>query len=169
MNPSDQEQWLVQHIPHRVAACLACLPLQEQLMPSAADEETRGQIRYKFFQNAAWEGRMAGMRWLIEFVGVAAHPNGEPRPPKRRKTDVSIKCIQGGEEIDLDSSEAATLAKVWQGCAQASGHPTQDSNHPPVDPAALNEAMKIIIGHLERTIYKATDRNLVAQTFVPLP
>jgi hypothetical protein len=170
MNPSDEEQWLAQHIPHRVGACLTCLPLQEELMPSAADEETRNKIRYRFFQNAAWEGRMAGMRWLIDFVGIAADSNGKPRRPTRYgDADVSITCIQGGEKMDLASSDAATLAKVWKGCSQASGHPTQDSNHPPVDPTALDEAMRILIRHLERTIYAASSRNLVAETFAPLP
>jgi hypothetical protein len=138
-------------------------------MPPAADGRTQDRIRSGFFGRAAAEGRMAGTRWLIEFVGIAADFNGKPRPPTRRKTDVSIKSIQGGEEIDLDSSDAATLAKVWQGCAQASSHPTQGSNHPPVNPAALDEAMRIIIRHLQRTIYAANNRDLVAETFVPLP
>jgi hypothetical protein len=110
---------------------------------------------------------MASMRWLIEFVGVA-DSKGKPSLPKPHPKDISITCIQGGEKIDLTSPEAETLAKVWKGCSQASGHPTQDSNHPPVDPKTLDEALGIIVKHLEQTIYAANDRNLVTETFVAL-
>jgi hypothetical protein len=55
------------------------------------------------------------------------------------------------------------LAKVWKGCSQASGHPTQDTNHPPVNPKALDEALRIIVEHLGRTIYSGGLANLLAQ------
>jgi hypothetical protein len=77
---------------------------------------------------AVFEGRLAGMRWLIEFVGIS-ELNGKPRRPNRQDVDVSIAKIARGHEIDLASPEAVLLSKVWKGCSQASGHPTQDSNH----------------------------------------
>jgi hypothetical protein len=165
MNPTDQDRWLNEHIPHRLRACLADLRFQEEIMPTAADEKTRAKIRALCLLTAAWEGRMAGMRWLIEFVGVAADSNGKPRPPNPHPTDISMTCIHGGQKIDLSSDDAAILAKVWLGCSQASGHPTQDSNHPPVHPKALDKAIRIIVTHLKRTIYSADPNKLLAETF----
>ena len=108
---------------------------------------------------------MAAIRWLIEFVGIR-ESNGQPVRPKPYRTQVSMSLIQGGEgqEIDLLSREAAILAKVWKGCSQASGHPTQDTNHPPVDPKVLDEALRIIVKHLERTIYSGLPRSLATET-----
>ena len=163
---TDQDQWLAQHIPHRLSACFAELPLQsELLMLEVADDALRLKIRAACCERAVWEGRMVAMRWLIDFVGVAANREGKPRRPGRhRDADVSITDIQGGQAIELCSSEAATLAKVWQGCSQASSHPTQDSNHPPVDPITLDNALRIIVSHLQRTIYSGSPRELVVET-----
>ena len=122
-------------------------------------EERRRRVRGRCIGNAAWEGRMAGMRWLIEFVGIV-DSKGKPDRPNRRTVDVSVTHIAGGREIDLAAPEAIVLSRVWKGCSQASGHPTQDSNHPPVDERALDEAMRIIISHLERTIYATSTRRL---------
>lgn len=172
MKPTDQVQWLAEHIPHRLRACLAELPLQNELMPANASETLRLGIRARCCDAAAWEGRMAAARWLIEFVGIAADPNGNPRrPTKYGEADASITSIRGKEtdRIDLGSSEARRLAKVWKGCSQASGHPTHDSNHPPVDPLALDKALRIIVNHLEKTIYSAHPGRLVGETLVPFP
>src|SRR5258708_1253885 len=106
MNPSDQEQWLVQHIPHRLRVCLAYSDLQEKLMPDTADQETRKKIGWHCVLTAAFEGRMAAIRWLIEFVGIRDR-KGKPDRPNRHSTDVSITSIKGGQEIDLSSPEAA--------------------------------------------------------------
>lgn len=151
MNPSDQEKWRAQHIPHRLRVCLAGSPLQKELMVE--------KIGTYCILAAALEGRMAAIRWLIEFVGIR-DCKGEPGRPNRYRTDVSITFIQGGKEIDLSSPEAATLARVWKGCSQASGHPTQDTNHPPVSGAVLDEALKIIVSHLKQTIYSASRNEL---------
>lgn len=102
------------------------------------------------------------MRWLIEFVGVV-DSKGKPGRPNRRSVDVSIAQIMGGREIDLGSVEALLLSKVWKGCSQASGHPTQDSNHPPVDEKALDEAMRVIIAHIQKTIYSSASRLLTTE------
>ncbi len=167
MNLSNQDQWLTEHIPHRFRSCLVGLPLQDELMTAIADGKTRDSIKAHCLLSAVSEGRMAAIRWLIEFVGIRDF-NGKPGHPKPRRTDVSITCIQGGEPIDPSSHDAAILAKVWKGCSQASGHPTQDTNHPPVDSPALDEALRIIVDHLKRTIYSASPDKLVAKTLVPL-
>ena len=166
MTRTDQDQWLTQHIPHRLSACLAELPLQSELfMLEVADNALRLKIRATCFERAVWEGRMVAMRWLIDFVGVAANRERKPRLPTRYSdADVSITDILGGHKIELSSPEAATLAKVWQGCSQASSHPTQDSNHPPVDPMTLDHALRIIVNHVQRTIYSGSPGKLVVET-----
>src|SRR5215472_6627821 len=142
MNSKEQQEWLARHIPHRVRACIACLPIQEERMPNTADEEMRNALRNRFLLTAAFEGRMVAMRWLIEFVGIC-EKSGQPERPTPRKGTVSIDSL-GGKEINLSSSEAKTLAKVWKGCSQASGHPTRDTNHLPLTDAVLDEALRII-------------------------
>ena len=158
MTPEKQKRWLDEHVPHRVRACLTGIPLLDELT-RARDDESRAEVQLRCLGNAAWEGRMAGMRWLIEFVGVV-DSGGKPVRPNRRAADVSIVQIAGGREIDLGSPDAVVLSKVWKGCSQASGHPTQDSNHPPVDEMSLDAAMRIIVAHLQATIYAAASRRL---------
>ena len=133
-------------------------------MLEVAGDALRLKIRAACFERAVWEGRMVAMRWLIDFVGIAADREGKPRRPTwYSDADVSITDI-GGQKIELSSPEAATLAKVWQGCSQASSHPTQDSNHPPVDPMTLDKALRIIVDHLQRTIYSGSPGKLVVET-----
>jgi len=170
MNPDERNQWLVQHIPHRLRACLAHSGVQKELMPDTADEKTQQNIVAHCVLIAALEGRMAAIRWLIEFVGIRDY-NGKPGRPKPHKagTDVSITSIQGGKLIDLSSHDATILANVWKGCSQASGHPTWDTKHPPVDGATLDQAVRIIVKHLDATIYSVSGRNLLAETLVPNP
>jgi hypothetical protein len=165
MDSEEQDRWLVEHIPHRLRACLALSPLQDELMPQSADEETRERTKAVFMIMAAFEGRLAAMRWLIELVGVCER-KGEPDRPRPFPTAVSIKSIQGEDQrIDLSSDEAKFLAKVWTGCSQASGHPTQGTNHPPVDNPTLDKALRIIVEHLQRTVYSGPTRDLIAETF----
>src|SRR5207245_5941130 len=66
-NPAQEEKWLVQHIPHRVRACLAHLPLQEELVRNSSEDQKR-KITQLCVQSAVHEGRMVGIRWLIEFI-----------------------------------------------------------------------------------------------------
>jgi hypothetical protein len=69
--------------------------------------------------------------------------------------DVSITSLPGGREIDLDSDEAKILCRVWKACSQASSHATHDSRHFPVDANTLEEALRIIVSHLDKTVYSA--------------
>jgi hypothetical protein len=87
MKRTDQDQRLAQHIPHRLSACLAELPFQsELLMLNVADDALRLKIRVGCCERAVWEGRMAAMRWLIDFVGIAADCNGKPLLHDARRT-----------------------------------------------------------------------------------
>jgi hypothetical protein len=165
MNATEQDQWLAEHIPHRVRACLALSALQDELMPQSTDEETRIRTKAGFQIMAAFEGRMAAMRWFIELVGIRDY-KGKPDRPRQFPTAVSIESIQGEDQrIDLFSDEAKFLAQVWKGCSQASGHPTRGTNHPTVDNPTLDKALRIIVEHLKRTVYSSRTRDLIAETF----
>jgi hypothetical protein len=166
MDATEQNQWLAEHIPHRLRAGMAGLPLQEERMPETAEEPTRQLIRDWFVRTAAFEGRMVAMRWLIEFVGVGERNKvGKVCAPNRKPNDVSIKMMEGGREIELDSEAAEILANVRKGCTQASAHPTRDTNHPSVEDLKLDHALRIIVKHLERTVYSERPRDLVAEIF----
>jgi hypothetical protein len=119
MNAADQEQWRAQHIPHRLRACLTGLPLQHELTKTIEDEKIQESTIIHCLSRTVSEGRMAAIRWLIEFIGVGERKKGKPGRPNRRGNDVSINMIGGGKEIDLDSHEAEILADVWKGCSQA--------------------------------------------------
>lgn len=115
MDKTEQDQWLSKDIPHRLRACLAGLRLQEERMPQTADEAKRLIIRDWFLRTAAFEGRMVATRWLIEFIGVGGrNKDGTISPPRRKPNDVSIKMIEGGKEIELDSR----TPKFWQRCGR---------------------------------------------------
>ena len=164
MNGTEQNEWLTEHLPHRLRACLPFLTFQEELMPQAADEKARQNIRGCFLVTAALEGRMVALRWLIEFVGIRER-KGKPARPRLGNTGVSILCIEGGRQIEIPSPEADTLAKVWKACSQASGHPTRDTNHLPLTNAVIEEALRIIVGHLKQSVYSADPDKLVGSVF----
>lgn len=157
MTPDNETKWLVEHIPHRVHASLARLPLQNDIIRDLGKDPRRFMERCDY--DAIMQGRLAGIRWLIEFIGLSDY-RGKPDRPNRKPKDISIIQIQGGKEIDLSLPEAEKLRKVWLGCSQATGHPTDGSNHPPVDEKALDEATRIIVNHLDSTIYAAAQRRL---------
>ena len=146
-----KKKWLDQHIPHRLHAALADLPLQREII-QILGEGYRQEIEERCKVSATTQGRLAAIRWLIEFIGVQ---------DRRYSTDISISQIQGGKEFDLSSPEAEKLRQVWKGCAQAVGHPTDRTNHPPVNEKELDEALRIIRAHLESTIYATSKQRLV--------
>ena len=159
MATKDQEEkWLGQHIPHRVKAVMARLSLQENLIRSVG-ESHRAKITSSCDDSAIAQGRLAAIRWLIEFVGIA-DLKGKPARPRQGPFDISITQLTGGKEIALSSPEAEELRKVWKGCAQANGHPTDGSCHPPVEPKELESAIGIIMTHLDSTIYAVAGKRL---------
>jgi hypothetical protein len=106
------------------------------------------------------------MRWLIEFVGLTEDKHGKPcKKPKGR--DTSIENLPGGVAVDPKSPDAAKLARVWKGCTQGSGHPTHESQHPPVNEPEVAEALRIIIQHLDKTIYAGETRKVVEVALQP--
>jgi hypothetical protein len=162
MPSDDQKKWLDQHIPHRLHAALADLPLQREII-QALGESHRQEIEERCKVSATTQGRLAAIRWLIEFIGVQDR-RGKPDRPRQsstNSTDISISQIQGGKAFDLSLPEAEKLRQVWKGCAQAVGHPTDRTNHPPVNDKELDEALRIIRAHLESTIYATSKQRLV--------
>jgi hypothetical protein len=125
-------------------------------MPS--DPEWKDKERDKFhiwcIGRSVDEGRKAAMRWLIEFVGVAKNKEGRPDKPNYKAKDVWIEHVNSGILFKPEDPNAQKLADVWQGCSQATMHSTKDTNHPPVDPPELAEALKIVIAHLEKHLYE---------------
>jgi hypothetical protein len=110
------------------------------------------------------EGRKAAVRWLIEFVGVRPDPQtNEPLPtaPYGKGTSVTIAQV-GGSPFDIQTKreDARYLAKISRACAQASLHPTADTNHVRLEPRDLASALYIVIEHLETALYKPNDLDL---------
>jgi hypothetical protein len=113
------------------------------------------------------EGRKAAMRWLIEFVGVRpdTRPDQDNAPlptvPNTNGKSVTIAQV-GGSMFDIETNreDAWKLARISRACAQASGHPTVDTNHASVNPQDLADALRIVIDHLETALYKPSDRDL---------
>ncbi|HTB61986.1 MAG TPA: hypothetical protein VK737_00240 [Opitutales bacterium] len=159
MNEKEQQEWLNKHIPHRVCACLSDSKQGSQILAEKSDSEKVHHIDL-FTKTAAFEGRLAAIRWLIEFVGIS-EAGGKAKRPRRQSTDAYILKINGGKEIELDSKNAKILARVWKGCSQASSHPTFGSEHPPVGKDELSEALQIILEHLDSTIYEGKSKKVI--------
>jgi len=47
-----------------------------------------------------------------------------------------------------------------EGCSRASSHATNDYSHPSIDEKKLSEALKIILDHLQNTIYQNAGKNI---------
>jgi hypothetical protein len=160
MDQNEQAEWLTKHVPHRVRAATARINMKSSLLraeafidPALRTDEDR--IYWRCATDSIWEGRLAATRWLIGFVGIQQDKNGNPVAcPGRRKDDVRIDDFAGGYLLDPATANGRYLADVWKGCTLASSHATNAYNHPSVDDrAVLPEALKIILDHLQSTIY----------------
>lgn len=97
---ADEKEWLEKHIPHRVRACLATHPLRSRYLPAvglkdpvrASGEATsvEAKIIRRCELAAIGEGRLAAVRWLIEFVGI-----------KGGKRDVGVAHFPGLQKIGV--------------------------------------------------------------------
>ena len=159
MDQHEQSEWMTIHIPHRVRAAAARLNMRNSLLlveafidPALRTDEDR--IYWRCATDSIWEGRLAATLWLIEFVGIQRDKNGNAVVPVKRKDDVRIDDFAGGYLLDPSTANGRCLADVWKGCTQASSHATNAYNHPSVDDrTVLPEALKIILDHLQNTIY----------------
>lgn len=106
--------------------------------------------------NSVNEGRFAAIRWLIEFVGT--------KPPKQ--ADVRIKDF-GGRGIDANSPEGKRLVDIWEGVSKAGSHATDAYGHKDITNPRLCAAMKLIVAHLQATIYDMRNLKLIEIALVP--
>jgi hypothetical protein len=159
LNDAEKQSWLDQHVPHRICAALAGLPMPEKWAAPRPNLPNRN-FSVWCADRSIDEGRKAAMRWLIEFVGVR-DKNGKPAAPRPHDNGKSVTIQQvGGRLFDTNSQCAPKLAKIWKACAQASLHPTTDTNHHPLREDDLAATLEIVIAHLETSLYKPSGRNL---------
>ena len=99
LNDAEKEAWLVQHVPHRVCAALAWLPMEGKWTMSKLPLPNR-DFHVWCIGRSFDEGRKASMRWLIEFVGVTLDKNGRPAAPKPHPNGKSVTIGQlGGRPV----------------------------------------------------------------------
>lgn len=168
MNTKDQSDWLQNHIPYRVRAALARIPLQENLLKDPQYCSSRQRIEKRCEGDAIWEGRLAATRWLIEFIGVSANKNGKPKLPTRFSYDTRIDDL-GGKVFDLNCSDATVLANVWLGCSQGSSHATHSSGHPPVNEKEISAALKIVMKYLDQQLNFGAGQTIASVALHPNP
>jgi len=164
LSQDDQNRWMFDHIPYRVRVAISRLnDLDDSILGVKAFikepvPESQEQAVYRRCEtDAIWEGRLTAIRWLIEFVGVKQRRKDGKAircdVDQKEGSDVRITHIQGGIFFDLTKeAEAQRLANIWKGCTQASSHAT-NANHLPVDDKTAAEALKIVLRHLQETIY----------------
>ena len=110
------------------------------------------KIYWRCSTDSIWEGRLAATRWLIEFIGIKQ---------RRKKDDVRIDDFDGGAFLDPSTPDGQSLADVWEGCTKASSHATNAYTHPPVDDGTvLPKALKIVLDHLQGTIYDKASQKI---------
>jgi hypothetical protein len=168
MDANEQPEWLCRHIPHRLRAAIARLPLENSLLhvKASIDPERRtdqDEVYWRCATDSIWEGRLAATRWLIEFIGIKRDGSGKATEHKKRKwsKDVRIDDFDGGTLFDTSDPNAQLLADVWKGCSQASSHATNEYNHPALsDRKELPAALTIVLNHLQDTIYKRASKRI---------
>lgn len=168
MTPKDKTDWLETHIPYRVRAALARIPLQVELLKLPQFLPAKSRIETRCEGDAIWEGRLAATRWLIEFIGVSADQSGKPKIPARWPHDARVDDI-GGKVFCLSRPEAVVLANVWLGCSKASSHATNASGHPPVNEKEISDALRIVMAHLDQELYSGAGQKIAAIALRPNP
>jgi hypothetical protein len=125
------------------------------------ERKTRQQrINCRYITDSVWEGRLAATRWLLDLLAVnQENTTGKPCRPRKYDNDVDLTDI-GAPLFQLTDQDAQMLSAVWKGCSQASGHPTHDSNHPPVNEQQLVEALNVVLKHLQDTVYAPMNENI---------
>jgi hypothetical protein len=88
--------------------------------------------------------------------------NGRPIACKTKwPEDVRIDVFDGGYLLDPLTPDGRYLADVWKGCTQASSHATNAYNHPSVDDrTVIPKALKIVLDHLQNTIYNKASKHI---------
>lgn len=159
LSPTEQEVWLLQHIPHRICAISTWLELRgDWTMLRASYLPLHSDFHTWCIGRSVDEGRFAATRWLIEFVGIKMHRKrrraDRPKPIQGQEDEfVSIKKFHKGRLFPLRTRKSLILARVWKGCTQCSVHPTRDTSYPDVSPQKLAEALELMLTHLHESLY----------------
>lgn len=173
--PPDTNQWLDKHIPHRVRAGLANSDLLKGHLgsvPQFARPSREHKIAWRCITDSLWEGRLAAIRWLIEFVGIKGTRTLPPQVKVAKKDpdcpdDIRIDDLPNGDPFPANDPDAQKLANFWSGCSKASGHATDKSGHPPLENADRDEVMGLLMRHLDNTIYKDEPVKIAARALRP--
>jgi len=165
---------MTKHIPHRVRAAIARLPMEQSLLRVTAtiDPELRtdeDKIYWRCSTDSIWEGRLAATRWLIEFVGIKQDRSGSAARTRKGMHDVRIDDFDGGALLVPSTPDGQRLAALWKGCTQASSHATNAYNHPQVNETVLAEALKTVLDHLQDTIYDKASGKIRDYVLGPVP
>ncbi len=166
VSDAERQKWLTRDIPDRIRACLYELPMPAPWrLPLVSVSHFAPEIGCLLA--GTHEGRMTAMRWLILFVGLKGDRKWRPVVEEiERDTDMRIDRL-GGSLFPVGRAESHRLSKIWIGCSQATSHPTLGTNHPPVDPTALAEALQLIVDHLQRELYAKHGRDLFRDVMAP--
>ena len=167
MDAPEQAIWLAEHIPHRVRAAIARLPMESSILrvtaPDGSQVPDRTTEDLLALRSGFYMGRAAcGNTAADEFVGIKQGKAGNPvrceKDPKY-PDDVHIDDFDGGVPLNHLTPEAVTLANVWKGSSQASSHATSGA-HPDVRESSLANALAVVAEHLQNTIYQKAGKVL---------
>ena len=166
----DINSWLLRnsptnlggHLPNRIRILWANLPSLDRRLGTSPEPDPPDPmqiIRRRCDTDAIWEGRLAALRWLIEFIGI------KPAPP--HETDAcsvwnfpDAEAFNPGPDFDF-------LRDMWTSCTKASSHSTHNSGHTPITNAEFERARDLIAAHLNRTIYKNTGTTVEDEALQP--
>jgi hypothetical protein len=161
----ETKQWLLEQIPLRVTAGILGSEICDEWAGSEDSPDSRVGLRSACLQDASYLGRLAAVRWLIEFVGIQEVKDRNqgpiPRPSRAAKAvlfdgvsdDFGLSMLPGGRLFTPEHEDAVLLAKAWKACADATSHPIRNDNHVTISASTLTAVMKIIIRHLDATVY----------------
>lgn len=167
ISPDEARVWLWQHIPFRVTAAIVETIICEEWAATTPRVMMPPGIRSVCWNDAAYQGRISAVRWLIEFIGIQEHSK-KPVPSfaanaiahGKPTTDFGIGMLPGGVFMSTSYADAAFLARTWKGCVQAISHPTRNTNHPPVEVETLTRAMRVVLPFMDGSIYATAGLSL---------
>ena len=126
MDPPEQGQWLTTHIPHRVRAAIARLPMENSILRGTAtiDPHCRTEqdhIYWRCATDSIWEARLAATRWLIEFVGIKQDDAGQAAVCRKSKKfggkdvrSAAVEDIDLAVHPDFDTRRVAAVAQIFE-------------------------------------------------------
>src|ERR1035441_3083843 len=146
MGETEKErEWRTEHLMHRIRAALDTTSLLDETLTTHDSASYNRKLSLDLCaEQARHEGHIAALRWLIDFVGINAAEDLQPkRPPTWRSTSEDLSRFGQHQLIPIPSDDATFLAKMWKACSQATGHPTSGTNHESLEEPNRRRAMEI--------------------------